>query len=73
MVKFDGAKSAEPPTNSGSNEPKKSRAIWPALRVATLGSSLCCNELTQAFALALKSTGNLPEIRRSNSEANSGY
>ncbi|MNH35707.1 hypothetical protein D3C78_927200 [compost metagenome] len=71
MVRLLGARSAEPPRNSGSTLPKVSSAFCEALRLAIL-AGLACSFSTKALASAFQLAGSSPFTRRLNSAASSG-
>src|SRR3569833_987328 len=72
-VRLEPARSAEPPTISGSAGAKALIAFCDALRVAIF-SALLLHAATKSFALLAQSFGSSPFItRRSNSAARSGF
>ncbi|MDT0935710.1 hypothetical protein RNS24_12790, partial [Staphylococcus pseudintermedius] len=62
-VRFECARSAEPPISSGSSGAKVSMAICEALREAMVWPSACCLAI-YASAWATKSAGSSPAMRR---------
>ncbi len=71
LVKTDPVRSAEPPISSGRHGARASMACCEALRVATVSPFADC-AATNPSAVAAKSVGNAPLIRRVNSAASAG-
>ncbi|CSB15641.1 Uncharacterised protein [Vibrio cholerae] len=71
MVRLEGAKSAEPPINSGSSLPNASSAFCDALRDAML-AGLACRLAIISLVAASQFAGSSPATRRLYSAASAG-
>src|ERR1043165_1960792 len=71
IVRFEPARSADPPRSSGMAGTSTSSTFCDALRVATV-SAFWFVSSTRAFSLSAKPSGKRPEDRRRNSAASVG-